>query len=82
MGSIVQLLLHWYNGITEKRGEIIMKWLFNFSILALIWSVYYLAKRATSGLLDLADVIVCGAIIIFCIVNIVTYIIRKVKEKR
>ena len=31
-----------------------------FSLLALIWTLYYLAKRTTSNLLTTADWVVCG----------------------
>lgn len=36
-------------------------------ILLLLWTAYYLAKRITGGLLDLADVVVCGAVIALCV---------------
>lgn len=54
-----------------------MKTLFNFSILALTWSIYYLAKRATGNILTLVDVVVCGAVILFCAGNIIFYIYKK-----
>ena len=31
-----------------------------FSLLALIWTLYYLAKRITGNLLTTADLVVCG----------------------
>lgn len=49
------------------------KFWFNFSLLALIWSIYYLAKRTTGGLLNRADVIIGGIVVAFCIGNIALY---------
>lgn len=54
-----------------------MKTLFNFSILALIWGIYYLAKRVTGNILTSIDVVVCGAVILFCVGDIIFYIYKK-----
>lgn len=55
-----------------------MKTLFNFSILALTWSIYYLAKRSTGNILTPVDVVVCGAVILFCAGNIIFYISKSI----
>ena len=54
-----------------------MKTLFNFSVLALILSVYYLAMHITGGILTSADIIVCSAVILFCLISIARYIYRQ-----
>ena len=56
-----------------------MKMLFSFSILALIWSVYYLAMHITGGILTMTDTIVCGAVIVFCVVIIIWNVVRLIK---
>lgn len=48
-----------------------------FSLLALIWTLYYLAKRATGNLLTTADLVVCGCVLLFCIVNLLAAIYQK-----
>ena len=53
-----------------------MKTWFCFSILALIWSIYYLAMHIIGGILTVTDMIVCGAVIIVCVVIIVHYICK------
>lgn len=58
-----------------------MKMLFNFSILALIWSVYYLAMHITGGILTMTDTIVCGAVIVFCVATIIWNVIRLIKAR-
>jgi len=58
-----------------------MKILFNFSILALIWSVYYLAMHITGGILTMTDTTVCGAVIVFCVVIIIWNVVRLIKER-
>lgn len=59
-----------------------MKTLFNFSILALIWSIYYLAMHITGDILTAADVIICGIVIFACIVIIIHYLYaHKFKSK-
>lgn len=58
------------------------KWFFDFSILALIWSIYYLAKRITGNTLTTADMLVCGAVIAICIGCIVYHLYRKARIKK
>ena len=58
-----------------------MKMLFSFSILALIWSVYYLAMHITGGILTMTDTIVCGAVIVFCVAIIIWNVVRLVKAR-
>ena len=58
-----------------------MKMLFSFSILALIWSVYYLAMHITGGILTMTDTIVCSAVIVFCVVIIIWNVVRLVKAR-
>lgn len=58
-----------------------MKMLFSFSILALIWSVYYLAMHITGGILTMTDTIVCGAVIVFCVATIIWNVIRLIKAR-
>ena len=59
-----------------------MKTIFRFSILALIWSIYYLAMHITGGILTTMDIVVCGAVIIACVVIIISYLYRnRSKEK-
>ncbi len=48
-----------------------------FSLLALIWTLYYLAKRTTSNLLTTADWVVCGWVLLFCIGNLLVAIYQK-----
>lgn len=50
-----------------------MKLMFSFSILALIWSIYYLAMHKTGGILTNTDMVVCGAVIIVCLIIIGIY---------
>lgn len=57
------------------------KFWFNFSMLAMILSIYYLAKRATGNLLNNFDMIVCGIVVVFCISNIALYIYRSWKQR-
>lgn len=58
-----------------------MKMLFSFSILALIWSVYYLAMHITGGILTMTDTIVCSAVIVFCVATIIWNVIRLIKAR-
>lgn len=53
-----------------------------FDIHALIWSIYYLAKRITGNILTNTDVIVCGIVIIFCLLDIVYCLYKKYKSKK
>ncbi|MEF2563175.1 MAG: hypothetical protein UI647_10380 [Negativibacillus sp.] len=48
-----------------------------FSVLALIWTLYYLAKRTTANLLTTVDLVVCGFVLLFCIVNLLIALYRK-----
>lgn len=56
-------------------------WL-NFSMLALILSIYYLVKRTTGNLLERVDVIVYGIVIVFCLSNIAFYAYRSWKQRK
>ena len=59
-----------------------MKTLFSFSILALIWSIYYLAMHITGGIFTTTDTVVCGAVIILCVSIIVRNVVRLIKTRR
>ncbi len=59
-----------------------MKWLFNFSILAFLWSIYYLAKRITGNTLTEPDILVCGSVIAFCTEMAAYYLIKKYRQKK
>lgn len=59
-----------------------MRILFSFSILALIWSIYYLAMHITGGILTITDTVVCGAVIIACISIIIWNVVRWIKTKQ
>lgn len=58
-----------------------MKMLFSFSILALIWSIYYLAMHITGDILRTTDIVVCGAVIVFCVIIIAIYLCKFRKKK-
>lgn len=58
------------------------KYWFNFSLLALIFSIYYLVKRVTGNLINTVDIIVCGIVILFCIGNIALYIYKWKQQKQ
>ncbi len=60
----------------------IMKTIFNFSIIALIWSIYYLAKRITGNILTNVDIAVCGSVIVFCVSSIVYYIYKHLSGRK
>ena len=51
-----------------------MKTMFRFSILALIWSIYYLAMHITGDILSTSDMIVCGTVIVVCLIIIIRYL--------
>ncbi len=53
-----------------------MKTWFYFSILALIWSIYYLAMHVTGDILTTADILVCGMVMIGCVIIIVRCICK------
>ena len=59
-----------------------MRILFSFSILALIWSIYYLAMHITGGILTTPDTVVCGTVIIACISIIIWNVVWWIKSKR
>ena len=50
-----------------------MKMMFRFSILALIWSIYYFAMHKTGGILTNTDMVVCGVVIVVCLIIIGIY---------
>ncbi|WP_071430286.1 hypothetical protein [Angelakisella massiliensis] len=49
-------------------------WLVSFAVLALIWTVYYLAMHITGGILTKVDMAVCGAVLLFCAAVILGHI--------
>lgn len=55
-------------------------WL-NASILILIWTIYYYAKRYTGGLADNMDNIFCGLISFICIFIIIKHVISFLLHK-
>ena len=57
-----------------------LKSLFYFALLALLWSLYYLAMHITGGILSTVDIFVCGTVIAMCVIVISSYI-YKVKCK-
>ena len=59
-----------------------MKTLFHFSILALIWSIYYLAMHKTGGILSSTDIIVCSVVIVFCVIMIAVYLFKFRNKKK
>ncbi len=59
-----------------------MKFLFSFSLFALIWSAYYLAKRKTGGILTITDLLVCGTVVFLCPITIACYLYRKYKNQK
>ena len=58
-----------------------MKISFSFSILALIWSIYYLAMHITGGILTMTDTIVCDTVIVFCVAIIIWNVVRLIKTR-
>lgn len=52
------------------------------AVFALIWTIYYYAKRCTGGLVDTTDTIVCGIVGLICVVVIVRGVVRIYREKR
>ena len=59
-----------------------MKFLFSFSLFALIWSAYYLAMRITGGILTITDLLVCGTVVFLCLITIACYLYRKYKNQK
>lgn len=58
-----------------------MRILFSFSVLVLIWSIYYLAMHITGSILTLTDIVVCGAVIIICAAIIIWNVVCLVKGR-
>ncbi len=58
------------------------KWHISFSILALIWSIYYLAMHITGDILTTTDIVVCGAVIVFCVIMIAIYLCKFRNKKK
>lgn len=58
------------------------RWMESFSVLALIWTVYYLAKRKTGGILTETDRIVCGAVILVCVLILISRICGKFRKQK
>lgn len=50
--------------------------LFRFSILALIWSIYYLAMHVSGGILTTTDIVVCGGVILACVAIMIAYAVK------
>lgn len=59
-----------------------MKFLFSFSLFALTWSAYYLAKRKTGGILTITDLLVCGTVVLLCLITIACYLYHKYKNQK
>ena len=59
-----------------------MKTLFHFSVLALIGSIYYLAMHKTGGILTETDIVVCGTVIVFCVITIAINLCRFRNRKK
>lgn len=59
-----------------------MKTMFRFSILALIWSIYYLAMHITGGILSATDMIVCGTVIVVCMIIMICYLYTLRRKKK
>lgn len=58
-----------------------MKTLFGFSILALIWSIYYLAMHVTGNILTMTDLLVSGSVILACVVIIISYLYKNYRKR-
>lgn len=67
------------SNLTKERDR--MKLLSSFSILALIWSIYYLAMHITGDILSTTDIVVYGAVIVFCVIIIAIYLCKFRKKK-
>ena len=55
---------------------------FSASLLVLIWTIYYYAKRTTGGLTNTLDNVVCGIVGLVCIFIIFFNIARYIKNKQ
>lgn len=62
-----------------KRGK---SFWFNASILVLVWTIYYYAKRSTGGVVNTVDNIVCGIISLICIFIIAKKLISYIRSKK
>ncbi len=58
-----------------------MKFWFGFSILALVWSIYYLAMHITGGILTVTDIVVCGTVVVVCVIMIAIYLCKLCKKR-
>ena len=56
--------------------------LFSASLLVLIWTIYYYAKRTTGGVTNTLDNVVCGIVGLVCIFIIFFNIVRYIKNKQ
>ena len=55
---------------------------FSASLLVLIWTIYYYAKRTTGGVTNTLDNVVCGIVGLFCIFIIFFNIVLYIKNKQ
>ena len=55
---------------------------FSASLLVLIWTIYYYAKRTTGGVTNTLDYVVCGIVGLVCIFIIFFNIVRYIKNKQ
>ena len=55
---------------------------FNASLLVLIWTIYYYAKRTTGGVTNTLDNVVCGIVGLVCMFIILFNIVRYIKDKK
>ena len=55
---------------------------FSASLLVLIWTIYYYAKRTTGGVTNTLDYVVCGIVGLVCIFIIFFNIVRYNKNKQ
>ena len=55
---------------------------FSASLLVLIWTIYYYAKRTTGGVTNTLDNVVCGIVGLVCIFIIFFNIARYIKNKQ
>ena len=55
---------------------------FSASLLVLIWTIYYYAKRTTGGVTNTLDNVVCGIVGLVCIFIIFFNIVRYIRNKQ
>lgn len=65
----------------DGEQDFMKKWYISFSILALVWSIYYLAMHITGGILSKTDIIICGTVILLCVIMLVFYFYKQRKKK-